>query len=100
MWANVFAILLLIPIVLFFGLPYYFIWTPKLDVWSFVKSVGVQEFILTGFSFLGVLIIGIVFHELIHGIVWARYAKNGFKSNKFGILWKMMTPYCHCKESL
>ncbi|WP_285269605.1 DUF3267 domain-containing protein [Kaistella rhinocerotis] len=28
------------------------------------------------------------------------YARKGLKSVKFGILWKMLTPYCHCKEPL
>jgi hypothetical protein len=49
---------------------------------------------------LGILILGIIAHELIHGFFWAMYAKNGFKSIKFGILLKMLTPYCHCKEAL
>lgn len=48
----------------------------------------------------GILILGILLHELIHGITWAKFAKEGFKSIKFGILWKMLTPYCHCKEAL
>ncbi|MGQ0828185.1 MAG: DUF3267 domain-containing protein [Bacteroidota bacterium] len=43
---------------------------------------------------------GIVLHELIHGIVWSRFTKDGFRSIKFGVLWKMLTPYCHCKEPL
>jgi hypothetical protein len=47
-----------------------------------------------------VFIIGIIVHELIHGVVWASYAKNGFKSIKFGVIWKMITPYCHCTEPL
>jgi hypothetical protein len=28
------------------------------------------------------------------------YTKNGFKSIKFGVLWKVLTPYCHCSEPL
>jgi len=44
--------------------------------------------------------IGIIAHELIHGITWAMYTKNGFKSIKFGVLWKVLTPYCHCSEPL
>ncbi len=46
------------------------------------------------------MILGIVLHELIHGITWAKFAKKGFKSIKFGILWKMLTPYCYCEETL
>ncbi|MEK9603615.1 MAG: DUF3267 domain-containing protein, partial [Flavobacteriaceae bacterium] len=56
-----------------------------------------------GLGFLlifGILILGIVLHELIHGITWAKFSKEGFKSIKFGVLWKMLTPYCHCKEAL
>jgi hypothetical protein len=44
--------------------------------------------------------IGIVTHELIHGIFWAIFAKDGFRSIKFGILKQYLTPYCHCKEPL
>jgi len=50
--------------------------------------------------FLIVLIVGIVVHELIHGLTWAKYAKSGFKSISFGVMWKMLTPYCHCSEPL
>lgn len=52
------------------------------------------------FSVFILFVLGIVVHELIHGITWVRFAKNGFKSIKFGILWKMLTPYCHCMEPL
>ena len=37
---------------------------------------------------------------MIHGIFFAMYAQKGFSAVKFGILWKMLTPYCHCKEPL
>jgi hypothetical protein len=53
-----------------------------------------------GIIIIGILILGIIVHELIHGITWAKFADNGFKSIKFGVLWKMLTPYCHCKEPL
>jgi hypothetical protein len=89
-WANIFAILILIPIFFVFGIPYYLIWHSKLD-----SDIG-----LDGLYIFGAFILGIIVHELIHGIIWARYAKNGFKSMKFGVLWKMITPYCHCKEPL
>jgi len=50
--------------------------------------------------FLLLLTLGIILHELIHGLTWARYTEKGFKSMKFGVLWTMLTPYCHCKEPL
>jgi hypothetical protein len=54
---------------------------------------------LVGFIVLIALTIGIILHEL-HGITWAKYTKDGFKSIRFGVLWKFLTPYCHCKEPL
>lgn len=86
--ANVYGILLAIPTIIIFAVPYYFIWG------SFKGSSIWYIAILIG------LLPGIVLHELIHGITWAHYAEDGFKSIKFGIKWKLLTPYCHCQEPL
>ena len=50
--------------------------------------------------FFVALVAGIVVHELVHGITWACFAPSGFKSISFGVIWKMLTPYCHCDEPL
>ena len=97
-WANIFSFLILVPIALIFGLPYYLLWIDDIDAFfSFwkdeISSIGLLRFFL-------VTIFGVIIHELIHGVTWARYTNNGFKSIKFGVLWKMLTPYCHCKEPL
>lgn len=99
-WANIFGLLILIPIVLIFGLPYYFIWEPAFDVRSFMDNLSLTIALLNGFAVLSVVFAGIVVHELIHGLVWAHYAHQGFRSIRFGILVEMLTPYCHCKEPL
>ena len=99
-WANVFGILILIPIGLIFGLPFYFIWRSQIDIKQFLDIAGPQGAALGFLLIFGILILGIVLHELIHGITWAKFAKEGFRSIKFGVLWKMLTPYCHCKEAL
>ena len=99
-WANVFGILILIPIGLLFGLPFYFIWKPQLDIKQYLDSAGPLGAGLGFLLIFEILILGIVLHELIHGIIWAKFAKEGFKSIKFGVLWEMLTPYCHCKEAL
>ena len=99
-WANVFGILIIIPIGIIFGLPYYLLWNPKIGIKQFLDGLEPQT---GGFGFLlifGIMILGTILHELIHGITWAKFAKGGFKSIKFGVLWKMLTPYCHCKEAL
>ena len=93
-WANIFGITILIPIVLLYGLPYYLVWNNNLTFNSF-DWLHVKPWIN-----VLCIIAGIVVHELIHGVVWARYAKNGFQSIKFGVFWKIITPYCHCKEPL
>ena len=97
-WANIFVILLLIPTILIFGVPYYLIW--KNEILFQVKDIFIRYHVWSALITFLVLIFGIIAHELIHGIVWAKFTKNGFKSIKFGIMWKMITPYCHCKEPL
>jgi len=102
-WANVFGLLILIPILLIFALPYYLVWMDKLTlshIKTFITNFTFQSYVLLFIKATISIIIGIILHELIHGIAWAFSAKNGFKSIKFGVLWKMMTPYCHCKEPL
>jgi hypothetical protein len=79
---------------LVFGLPYYLLWGFNLS--SFVMKNHLLSAIL---PFL-VLLLGIIVHEFIHGVFFSIFASKGFKSIKFGILWKMLTPYCHCKEPL
>ena len=55
---------------------------------------------------LNMLIIGIVYiiliviHELIHGFFFGIYVNGGFKTVRFGVYWKAMTPYCSCNEPI
>jgi len=51
-------------------------------------------------GFITVFIVGISFHELLHGITFALVNEKGFKSIKFGITTGSFTPYCHCTEPL
>lgn len=99
-WANLFGVLILLPIVLLYGIPYYLLWHAKIDFNHLFDGLVPKEIPFGGLYVLGILIIGIIVHELIHGITWSLFTKNGFKSIKFGVLWKMLTPYCHCKEPL
>ena len=94
MKANLVALKYFAFFALIFGLPYYLIWGINL---SELKSGNI---IFRAFIPLIALFLGIIIHELIHGVFFAKYAERGFKSIKFGILWKTLTPYCHCKEPL
>ena len=100
-WANIFGLLILFPIILVFGLPYFLIWhDDSMSFQNMIHSISFDNVSSDIFTIIGVMFIGIIVHELIHGVTWAGYTKNGFKSIKFGIMWKMLTPYCHCKEPL
>jgi len=96
--ANKFAMIIVLPIILVFGIPYYLVWKQELGaiLQNFINdtSISVPIFIFL-FTFLG-----IIAHELIHGVVWAIFAEKGFKSISFGVIWKLLTPYCHCDEPL
>lgn len=99
-WANIFGVLILLPIVLLYGIPYYLLWHSKIDFNNLFGGLGLKEISFSGLYIFGILLFGIIAHELIHGITWSLFTRNGFKSIKFGVLWKMLTPYCHCKEPL
>ena len=45
-----------------------------------------------------VVSVGVVVHELIHGITWVLFGHKPFASIKFGFQWKTLTPYAHLKE--
>ncbi|WP_430817440.1 DUF3267 domain-containing protein [Carboxylicivirga sp. RSCT41] len=98
--ANLIGILILIPIVVLFGVPFYFIWTPTIDIKAFMEAVSPWTLGLGLIRLLAWLVFGIIAHEFIHGLTWAIFATKGFKSIRFGVLWNMLTPYCHCKEPL
>ncbi|MFO7368680.1 MAG: DUF3267 domain-containing protein [Bacteroidales bacterium] len=101
--ANIYGIALIFPIALVYGVPYFLLWKDQftLDYFRSVLDNPHPIHVFMGFFFLvGIMVGGIVLHELIHGITWSLFASKGFKSIRFGVLWNMLTPYCHCKEPL
>lgn len=82
------VVLFFVPLILL-GLPFYFLWRPVLQFYWYDILI---------FSLL--FIVGIVLHELIHGLIFGLFAESGFKSIRFGFLWSPITPYCHCVEPL
>ena len=94
--ANQAGLLVLVPAVLLYGLPFYFIWKNDLN---FRELVDAFTWAAT-FKWVAIFFLGIIAHELVHGITWALFAKKGFRSIRYGVMWKLLTPYCHCKEPL
>lgn len=96
LWVNVFSLLVLILAIIIFGIPFYFLWRNEINIESIINDFY-SSFIWVS---LAALVIGIIVHELIHGLIFALFAKNGFRSIKFGVLWKALALYCHCREPL
>jgi Putative zincin peptidase len=101
---NLYGILAFIPIIILYVVPYYLIWNQEVSIHALKKVVAESELLENTFSYsfslLFIMILGVIVHELIHGITFSFFTKSGFKAIKFGIAWKMLTPYCHCKEPL
>ncbi|NJC98349.1 MAG: DUF3267 domain-containing protein [Anaerolineae bacterium] len=47
-----------------------------------------------------VIILGIIVHELIHGVTWMIAGRKDLSAIKFGFQWKTITPYAHLKEPI
>ena len=88
---NLVAFIMIIPITAIILLPFILVW--DYETFKIGKNVFMDYFFfyLTG---------GIIIHELLHGLTWGYFASQGYKSIKFGMKWKYLTPYCHCKEPL
>lgn len=94
--ANRIAFLVFIPAIILYVVPFWFIWKEDINIREILRSATWQTYLKWTIIFFA----GIVAHELVHGITWALFTKRGFKSIRFGVMWKMLTPYCHCKEPL
>ena len=80
--ANIFALALAIPVYIL-GYLLFFLRTEK----------GMD---FNVFLFVALYIVLIVVHELIHGITWSIFCKNGFHDIEFGLMKEYLTPYCTC----
>lgn len=97
--AQLSVLIYFVPSIILFGLPYYFIWGDRLTMQSYRNMfVGLSSW--TPALIFGIIVLGVILHEFIHGVTWAKFAKNGLKSIKYGVLWQFLTPYCHCEEPL
>ena len=97
----VFAFIVMVISGLVFGLPFYLLWTERIrEAFDRTEAVDLQTRLITGAVALGIIAIGLVIHELIHGFFFAIFSKNKFKSIKFGLVLKKGYAYCKCKEIL
>ena len=84
--ANVFAVVLLVPLcILGIGL---FVWVQGGMEWTLTPVT----YALLLLSFVALIVV----HELLHGVGWAIFAHHGFKDIEFGFMKQYLTPYCTC----
>lgn len=88
--ANLFGFLITLPFIILLGVA--FVLLSDRSLWHYSTAESILFTIL--------FIVGIVVHELIHGLTWGIVAKHHFHSIEFGVVWKQLTPYCCCMEAL
>ena len=66
------------------------------SIWGFTWNLSTIAFLK--FSLLN--FIGLILHEMIHGIAFIIIGKAKISDVKFGVIWKNLTPYAHCKVPL
>lgn len=89
-FANIMAFIIGIPICAVFGI-LFLMHHSKMHM-----TFGIMD----NFLLVVLIILSIVVHEWIHGMFWAIFAKNHFKSIEFGFIKEYATPYCTCLEPL
>lgn len=85
--ANLIVILICIPVILIL-----------VTLFNLLHGTLRFELTLNFVIFIGVVIIAVVIHELIHGIGWMIFGQKPWSAIKFGFQWKTFTPYAHLKE--
>jgi hypothetical protein len=90
--ANILAIFVSAPF-LFLALLFFYLSQGELNFTFGTNFGGTFLFFILSFA-------SIFIHEFLHGFGWSLYCNYRWKSIEFGVIWKYLTPYCHCKELL
>lgn len=89
--ANFYSIPLVIVASAFVIIPFLLAWGMK------PFRTGFNDFTNLTF-FIPAVIIGILFHEIIHAVSWKYFGGISWDKIKIGFQWKTITPYAHCSE--
>jgi hypothetical protein len=63
-------------------------------------NAGLDAFLRTPWVWVPALVLGVILHELIHGIFWAWAVRRPLGIIRFGIHWKAMAPHAQCTVPL
>ena len=104
------SVLILMLILILFVLPFSLVWSNTLFENIKLYFIGVKDnwdrmffyihFLKDIFCLSLIIIIGAIFHELLHAFFWMFFTKKGIKSISFGFSKTDFSPYIHCKEPL
>jgi len=104
---QILGILISVPIVLFFLFVLYFAWNQGFVYNLKAVKQTLQLFDNKKLNVLLILLVpnliicvGIIVHEIIHGIFMALFSKEGWQSVKFGFIKKYLMPFANCTEPL
>lgn len=89
--ANIMALVLMLPIVVLLSFLNYSINQ---------RYIGVEMTKGDIIKFIIAFFILIIIHEMIHGLTWACFVKDHFKSIEFGVIWSALMPYCTCNTEM
>ncbi len=93
---NLIAFILILPLGILVIIPFILLRGVEAFNFGYFKELSALNQAFVIFLFL----LGIPVHELLHALGWVFFSKSGWKSIQFGVMWKYLTPYCHCKEPL
>ncbi len=82
-------------IVLFTSIP---VVAAQFMIFTLVHGADKRETTWNFVVLISAVLLGVVVHELIHGITWAIFGRKPFSAIQFGFQWKTLTPYAHLKE--
>ncbi len=91
--AYVYVILAVAPIVAILALIYVGLWGRA----NFIAGLG--QFTSMP-NILPVLILGVPLHEFLHAVGWSVFGCIPIREVKFGLMWKVLTPYAHLRNPI
>jgi hypothetical protein len=86
--ANVFMLLITVPLIAVLIALYLAVWNAGDLVAGLVRFLRWRVVVPT-------LVIGIPLHEAIHGLAWVGLGRRPLSDVRFGFQWKTITPYAH-----
>lgn len=73
---------------------------PYILLWGWEAFAYAWKGFFDSLWFLPAILLGVLFHELLHAVTWKQLAGLHWREMKLGIQWKTLTPYAHAKKPM